>query len=41
MDIQTKKLILYAMRMNNANQMKMKLTNNLIVNMELFSYVCI
>ncbi|VVC36724.1 Hypothetical protein CINCED_3A012535 [Cinara cedri] len=39
MDVKTKKLILLAMKMNNANQLKMKFTNTKVVNLEMYSNV--
>lgn len=41
MNLKTKKLILYHMQMNNANNRKLKYTVTKIVNLELFSSVCI
>lgn len=39
MDMKSKKLILFAMKMNNANQLKIKFTNIKIVNLEMFANV--
>jgi len=39
MDIKFKKLLLLAMKLNNANQLKMKATPNKVVNLQLFSSV--
>jgi len=39
MDIQFQKLILLAMKMNNSNTLNMKLTEKLIINLELFKSV--
>lgn len=41
MDRRSKKLILRTMQMNNANQIKLKYTVTKIINLELFSSVCI
>jgi len=41
MDMKSKKLLLLTMNMNNSNQLKLKFTNDLIVNLEMFSSVCI
>jgi len=41
MDIEAKKLILLAMKMNNAHKLYMKITKTKIVNMEMFTHVCI
>lgn len=40
MDLKSKKLILCAMIINNANQLKLKFTSTNIVNLEMFSHVC-
>lgn len=39
MDMKNKKLILYAMRMNNSNNFKIKFTVTKIVNLEMFTKV--
>lgn len=41
MDLKSKKLILFNLTMNNANQLKMKFTITKIVNLEMFSHVSI
>jgi len=41
MDLRFKKLLLLAMKLNNANQLKIKATPNKIVNLQLFSSVII
>ncbi|XP_060835649.1 odorant receptor 46a-like [Rhopalosiphum padi] len=38
MDLKTKKIILFGLIINNANQLKMKFTNTKIVNLEMFSH---
>jgi hypothetical protein len=40
-DIKIKKLILYTMCMNNGNQMKLKFTVTKVLNLEMFTRVCI
>lgn len=39
MDMESKKLILYTMKMNNANQLKLKYTNTKIINLEMYTAV--
>jgi len=39
MDLKFKKILLIAMKFNNANQLKIKATPNKIVNLQLFSSV--
>lgn len=39
MDLKTKKLILLAMKINNANQFTLKFTRSKIVDLEMFSNV--
>lgn len=39
MDIKSRKLILLTMKMNNANQSKIRFTNSKIVNLEMFTQV--
>ncbi|XP_022160392.1 uncharacterized protein LOC111026600 [Myzus persicae] len=41
MDLKSKKMILFNLTLNNANQLKMKYTNTKIVNLEMFSHVSI
>lgn len=41
MDLKSKQFILNAMHLNNVNQLKIKFTKNKIVNLEMFSNVCI
>lgn len=41
MDLKSKKMILFAMIMNNANKLKIKFTSTKIVNLEMFSHVSI
>lgn len=41
MDIKCKKLILLIMNINSAQQLKLKITNTKIINMEMFTNVCI
>jgi len=41
MDMKSKKFILLTMNMNNANKLKIKITNDKILNLELFSSVSI
>ena len=41
MDMKSKKLILLAMKLNNANQLKIKFTSTKIVNLAMFTSVCI
>lgn len=39
MDIRSKLLVLYTMKMNNVNQLKLKYTNTKIVNLEMYASV--
>jgi hypothetical protein len=39
MNMESRKLIVCAMNMNNANQLKLKFTDTKIVNLEMFSHV--
>lgn len=39
MNIESRKLIVCAMHLNNANQLKLKFTETKIVNLEMFSHV--
>lgn len=39
MDLKSKKLILYAMKMTNANQVNFKLTHTKLVNLQMFTDV--
>lgn len=41
MNLKIKKIILFNLTLNNANQLKMKFTNTKIVNLEMFSHVSI
>lgn len=41
MDMRSKKLILLAMNMNNAIELKMQFTQLKIVNLEMYANVCI
>jgi len=41
MDLKSKKMILFNLIINNANQLKIKFTNTKIVNLEMFSHVSI
>lgn len=40
MSLEYKKTILYAMRMNDAEMMKLKVSMTKIINLEMFSSVC-
>lgn len=40
MDLKSKKMILIAMKLNNANYLQLKFTINKIVNLEMFTNVC-
>lgn len=41
MDIKSIKLIMYMMKMNNAHQLKLKYSKQIIVNLEIYASVCI
>lgn len=41
MSIKNRKLILLAMRTNDAEKTKLKISSKKIVNLEMFAYVCI
>lgn len=41
MSIRSKGLILYTMKMNNVNQLKLKYTETKIVNLEMYTFVSI